>query len=62
MEGNDPRSSLPLEGKASSIEFGRFVLNTLENFQGNEAMQHSLGVLKNKGQNVKVAVYHAAVE
>ena len=64
MEGNDSRPSLPLEGKASSIEFGsRFVLDASKNFQGNEAMQHSLGILKNKqDQHVKVAVCHAAIE
>lgn len=64
MEGNDPRPSLPLEGKASSVEFGStFVLDTSKNFQGNEAMQHSLGVLKNKqDQHVKVAVCHAVIE
>lgn len=64
MEGNAPRPSLLLEGKAGSIEFGsRFVLDTSKNFQGNEAVQHALGILKNKqDQRVKIAVCPATVE
>lgn len=38
------------------------MLDTSKNFHGDEAMQHSLGVLKKKqDQHVKVAVCHATV-